>query len=162
MKGDKFNKITEYLDDLVNFDKCGFYRHYMMYGKYDISYKCLLIRIPGATVGNVILDDNNTIKEIVLNTELHITKYTEDMVKLVNDKFVGTVYDFSKDIEQRDDPKYSSYRGTRSARRKVMAMSVLIYHIAKCELCDNNETLPTCGTHLAQDMYGNYEYYIPM
>lgn len=131
---EKFNELTEWLDDNAGIDKYGCWRHYMHYSKDDIYEKCLFIRIPGGTVGNVILDNNNIIKEITLSTDYVVKTYTDDVVELVNKKFAGAVYDFTKDIDNFNDSKFMSRYSRRDKIRKRVGLLLTINFFANLPL----------------------------
>lgn len=120
----KVNEISDYLDRGT---KCIYASHYFFYQ--DRHPKSFAIRIPGSTVGEVHLNDDNTIKEIRLGGGL--VKYEPEFVKEVNDKFVGMVYDNTKD---GDFKLGKVLRPSQTSEHKnAVFMSILTYLISKME-----------------------------
>ena len=93
------NDITRFLDALSFADRADshFRKHYVYRDETDYSESILAIRLPGSTVGDIELDENNVIVRIRLFGNPCLIQYSDDVVNQVNEKFAGSIYDFSKD-----------------------------------------------------------------
>lgn len=89
MKNNYSNAITKYLDEIT---KCVYTTHYFYY---ESRKRRFAIRMPGSTIGEILLDENDIIQKINLGGGLF--KYTDEEIEKVNTKFVGTKYDFDSD-----------------------------------------------------------------
>lgn len=91
------NDITRFLDTLV-FDRTDrFHKHCVYRDETDYSKRFLAIRVPGSTVGYIELDENNVIVRISLFGNPYLIQYSDDVIRQVNMRFAGSIYDFSKD-----------------------------------------------------------------
>ena len=90
----RVNEITKFLDMYAETNRM--FSHYIVYEK-PMFEDIILIRVPGGTVGNIFIDKDNVITKIKIDTK-YCVEYTDDNIEdIINDKFVGKVYDFSKD-----------------------------------------------------------------
>ena len=83
--------LTIELDSLANLIGSKYYKsfyHYILADEWCKNEKCLAIRVPGGTVGNILIDDNNVILEISIKTDYVIRTYPDNINELVQ-KFVG-------------------------------------------------------------------------
>ena len=109
------NTITRFLDEAMSFTDGTSpysYCHYVCWYKSDDNERHLAIRIPGSTVGEVELDENNVITKILLFGNPSLISYSDDVINKVNEKFVGLTYDFSK-----DEYKYDYINGKSKNKR---------------------------------------------
>ena len=89
------NEITEFLDKHAETNEM--FKHYTVCEKCMFENHIILIRVPGGTVGNIFIDKDNVITAITIDTN-YCVKYTDNNIEdIVNDKFVGQVYDLGKD-----------------------------------------------------------------
>lgn len=85
--------LTKELDALSKIDESEFYdlfHHYIVADRIAIKDKCLLIRVPGGTLGGIWLDENNTITKIHVDTDYVVKTYPSNINELIQ-KFVGEV-----------------------------------------------------------------------
>ena len=88
------NEITEFLDEHAKTNEM--FKHYTVCAKCMFVNNIILIKVPGSTVGNIFIDKDNVITAITINTN-YCVEYTDDNIEdMVNDKFVGQVYDLGK------------------------------------------------------------------
>lgn len=81
-----YNEITDYLDKyLLKVDNC--WRGYRNYIYEEPINNSWLIRVPGATRGNIIVDDNNIILEINLYEDSFC--YNREVLNNL-DQFIGS------------------------------------------------------------------------
>lgn len=88
-------ELTEELDNLSGIDKLSEcqeyqYRHYILI---DNETNILFIRVPGGTVGYIVVDKNNVIKNITIDTKYIIKTYPENIGEIL-DKYIGKVIEF--------------------------------------------------------------------
>ena len=57
-------ELTDELDEFLKFDKNSVLHHYIVINEYALDDKCLLIRIPGSTVGCIYFDTDKIITDI--------------------------------------------------------------------------------------------------
>ena len=67
--------------------------HYIVADNICKKAKCLAVRVPGGTVGDIYID-NNTITDIFIDTKYVIKSYPKNINNVIKDKFVGTVIEF--------------------------------------------------------------------
>jgi len=84
-------ELTKELDKILNLND--FFRHYILIDDYYKDIKFLPIRVPGKTVGNIWIDDNNVITKIIFETNCIINLYPENINELVKN-FIGTVIEY--------------------------------------------------------------------
>lgn len=87
--------ITTELDNLAVVKPVGnlcSWRHYILVDNTSLKDKCLSIRVPGGTVGNVFIDDSFVITKIIINPRYVVKTYPVDISEKIN-KFVGTRID---------------------------------------------------------------------
>ena len=85
--------LTKELDDMSGIQKQYFYsmfHHYILVDEWCRKEKCLAIRVPGGTVGEINFDDNNIITKIVIDTNYVVNTYPTNVNDLIQ-KFVGEV-----------------------------------------------------------------------
>ena len=83
-------QLTETIDTLANLDTKNspcFY-HYIMADKDMLQNKCLAICVPGGTIGDIYIDDNNNITKIFIATNYIIRNYPDDINEILKE-FIG-------------------------------------------------------------------------
>ena len=86
---DYFCDLTYELDELVGIDPDGFWHHYILItGDHSIY-----IRIPGGTLGEIHVDNNNVITKITLDTNYVVKIYSSDVLDQLQ-KYVGQKIEF--------------------------------------------------------------------
>lgn len=89
-------ELTKELDALSNLIESKHYEyfyHYILADELCRNKKYLTIRVPGCTVGSIIIDDNDKIVRINIDTNSLIKTYPENINELVK-KFIGKVIKF--------------------------------------------------------------------
>ena len=84
-------KLTRRLDELAGLDKqeeYDLFYHYLLYDEWDKKHKMLAIRVPGGTVGEIELDEDNDITHIAVDTNYVIDTYPEDVNERIKE-FIG-------------------------------------------------------------------------
>lgn len=84
-------ELTKELDSLAKLtDKKGydFFHHYIYASELCKKDKCLAIRVPGGTVGGILIDDNNVITKIDIDTDYVVKTYPSNVNELIK-KYVG-------------------------------------------------------------------------
>ena len=88
-------EVTSALDEIAGIkpasDLC-VWRHYIVIDELSIKDKCLAIRVPGGTVGDIFVDNNFTITKIVINPHYVVKTYPVDINEQIK-QFVGTKID---------------------------------------------------------------------
>lgn len=89
-----FCEITDELDRLSRIETT-FYmlKHYILVDEYCIKEKRLAIRIPGGTIGEICLDDNNIITKIKIDINYIVKTYPENIEEIMK-KFIGVCVEF--------------------------------------------------------------------
>lgn len=90
-------ELTKELDVLAKLTDKDFYNifyHYIVADNCCKKEKCLMIRVPGGTVGNIYLDDNNVITDIYIDTDYVVKTYPINVNEFITKKFIGTVIEF--------------------------------------------------------------------
>lgn len=89
--------LTMELDDISEISKQKHYYdsfyHYILANEWDRNQKCLAIRVPGGTVGDIHFDDNNVITKIVIDINYVVKTYPANVNELIQ-KFVGEVIEW--------------------------------------------------------------------
>ena len=88
-------EITTELDSLAGIKPVGnlcLWRHYILADKIAVKDKCLSIRIPGGTVGNIFIDDSFVITKIIISPRYVVKTYPIDINEQIK-QFVGTRID---------------------------------------------------------------------
>ena len=83
--------LTRRLDELAGLDKqknCDLFYHYILYDDWDKRNCLIAIRVPGGTVGSIILDEDNDIYKINIDTDYVIDTYPEDVNERIKE-FIG-------------------------------------------------------------------------
>jgi hypothetical protein len=88
-----FCDITSELDKLAGINADGCWKHYILADRYCINEKCLVIRIPGGTLGEICFDDNNIITKVKVDTDYVVKSYPIDVNEQIQ-KFVGQKIEF--------------------------------------------------------------------
>lgn len=102
----RYNKITSFLDENIEFCITTAWKHYVSYNDSNIESKRIPIKITGGClVGIIILGDNNKISNILVKDNA-ICGYSDNIQDRINEKFVNTVYEFDK-----DEDNYSLLKG---------------------------------------------------
>lgn len=89
-------ELTRELDLLSKLSEKEYYDmfyHYILVDDYCKNKKCLAIRVQGGTVGDILIDKNNVITEITIDTEYVIKTYPNNVNELIQ-KFVGEVIEY--------------------------------------------------------------------
>ena len=85
--------LTKELDDISNISKDRHYdmfHHYILANEWCKKEKCLVIRVPGGTVGGIWIDDNNIITKIIVDTDYMVKTYPDNVNDIIQ-KFIGEV-----------------------------------------------------------------------
>ena len=93
-------ELTEKLDELTKIGKyhpgkpdefyLDCYKHYIYAYQDDFKKEgYVAIRVPGGTVGDLEIDDNQIIKSITIDTNYVIKSYPENVNEIINELFVG-------------------------------------------------------------------------
>lgn len=88
--------LTKELDDMSDISQKHYYNrfyHYILADEWCKNKKCLVIRVPGGTVGGIYFDDNNTITKIVVDTNYVVKTYPTNVNELIQ-RFVGEVIEW--------------------------------------------------------------------
>ena len=86
---DYYCDLTYELDKLTGIDPDGFWHHYILItGDHSIY-----IRIPGGTLGEIYVDNNNVITKITLDTNYVVKTYHADVLDQLQ-KYVGQKIEF--------------------------------------------------------------------
>ena len=88
--------LTKELDDISKISQKHYYNmfhHYILADDWCKNQKCLVIRVPGGTVGGVYFDDNNIITKVVVDTSYVMKTYPENVNELIQ-KFVGELIEW--------------------------------------------------------------------
>lgn len=86
---DYYCDLTHELDKLAGIDQDGFWHHYILItGDHGIY-----IRIPGGTLGEIYVDNNNAITKITLDTNYVVKTYHADVLDQLQ-KYVGQKIEF--------------------------------------------------------------------
>lgn len=82
-------ELTETLDYISGIDKyeIKLYRHYILADSGMVQDKCLSIRVPGRTIGDIVIDDNNIIIEIGIGADV-IKSYPDNINDIIK-QFIG-------------------------------------------------------------------------
>lgn len=87
--------LTREIDQLLGLSLDQYWKHYILVDDSMIKDKCLAIRIPGGTVGGILINDENIITKIFVYTDYYvIEEYPAD----INEKlahFVGEKIEFT-------------------------------------------------------------------
>ncbi len=78
-------EITSELDRVAGLDLNNCWRHYILY---DCKENCLIIRIPGGTLGCVEYDENKMITKIHVCTDYVVRTYPDNVNEQLQ-KFIG-------------------------------------------------------------------------
>ena len=93
----RYNKITSFLDENIEYSITTVWKHYVSYNDYNIESKRIPIKITGGClVGIIIIGDNNKISNILVKDNA-ICGYSDNIQDRINEKFANTVYEFDKD-----------------------------------------------------------------
>lgn len=88
-----YSELTKELDGLARFAPDSLRRHYILTDKVLDTRKCLFIRIPGGTVGNIEYDENNIITDIRIDTNYIVRTYPDDVNEHMK-KYIGQHIEF--------------------------------------------------------------------
>lgn len=86
---DYYCDLTYELDKLAGIDPDGFLHHYILI---TVSHR-IYIRIPGGTLGEIYVDDDNIITKITLDTNYVVKTYHADVLDQLQ-KYVGQKIEF--------------------------------------------------------------------
>ena len=97
MLGDVYNNLTRRLDELSDRQKMKdnnpeleyLYSHYLYKAYRDFPTGSIAIRVPGGTVGDVLIDDDGVILNIAIATD-YVVSYSDNVKEIINTEFVGT------------------------------------------------------------------------
>lgn len=88
MMSEYYCDVTSELDRLAGLDSNCCWKHYILADKFNKKERCLAIRIPGGTLGDLEYDENNIITRIYACTDYVVKTYPDD-VNAQLQKFVG-------------------------------------------------------------------------
>lgn len=83
-----FCELTSELDRLSNINPNSFRKHYILASNSCRKNRCLAIRVPGGTLGNLEYDDNDIITKVFVDTNYVVKTYPDDVNEQVQ-KFIG-------------------------------------------------------------------------
>lgn len=86
--GQYIGALTKELDKLSGRQEDNYMKHYVVINDFSLSKKCIPIRVPGGTVGDICVDDNIVITKIFIDTNYVVKTYREDVNEYMK-KFVG-------------------------------------------------------------------------
>ena len=89
-------ELTRELDSLARLTEdvyYDFFYHYILADDYCKKEKCLAIRVPGGTVGDLWIDSRNIITKIAIDTDYVVKTYPDNVNKIVQ-KFVGEIIEW--------------------------------------------------------------------
>ena len=84
-------KLTRRLDELAGLDKqkeYDLFYHYILIDEWDKRNCLMAIRVPGGTVGEIILDEDNDIYQIAVDTNYVVKTYPDDVNERLKE-FIG-------------------------------------------------------------------------
>lgn len=87
--------LTKELDDISGISKKHYYDmlcHYILADEWCRKQKCLVIRVPGCTVGCIYFEDS-IITKIIINTNYVLNTYPVNVNELMQ-KFVGEIIEW--------------------------------------------------------------------
>ncbi len=90
--------LTRKLDELAGLDMhkdYDMFYHYILYDEWDKRNCLMAIRVPGGTVGEIILDENDNIYKIGIDTKYVIDTYPDDVNEKIKE-FVGVRIEHEK------------------------------------------------------------------
>lgn len=88
-----YSNLTEELDEALNDASFNGSRHYVLANEYCLKNRCLAIRFPGMTVGNIQFDENNIIRSIVVDPWPITGRYPENINTQLQ-KYIGKQIQF--------------------------------------------------------------------
>lgn len=92
MFGEYSCELTDKLDDLLGLDKIPkksrYFKHYLWIDN-SLKDNCILIRVPGGTVGNIIINDDDIITDIKIDTNYIVKTYPENVKEQMKKLFIG-------------------------------------------------------------------------
>lgn len=105
-------ELTEKLDELAKigqynqkyktnemYTHC--YKHYIYATKNELNKKGFLaIRVPGGTVGELEVNEDMTIKSIIIDTNYVVKTYPSDINNVINELFIGQKIEYDDIINQ--------------------------------------------------------------
>lgn len=89
-------ELTTELDVLSGLNQKDYYdfmHHYILVDDWCLQQKCLAVRVPGGTVGGIIIDSDNKIVNIEIDRNYVIKTYPEDLDKHMQ-KYIGERIEF--------------------------------------------------------------------
>lgn len=89
-------ELTLELDKLSGLDKKEYYdfmHHYILADDWCLIQKCLAIRVPGGTVGGIIIDADNKIVSIEIDRNYVVRTYPENLDEIMQ-KYIGVVVEW--------------------------------------------------------------------
>lgn len=103
----EFDRFTEYFCNLTNeldklsgidkeFGEDNLFKHYILIDNYSLKHKSISIRVPGGTVGNIIIDENGIITDIKIHINYIVKTYPDDTEKQIKKLFIGENIEFYK------------------------------------------------------------------
>lgn len=102
---EEFDRFTEYFCNLTNeldklsgidkeFGEDNLFKHYILIDNYSLKHKSISIRVPGGTVGNIIIDKNGIIIDIKIHINYIVKTYPDDIEKQIKKLFIGESIEF--------------------------------------------------------------------
>lgn len=93
-----FCNLTNELDNLSGIDKefgeDNLFKHYILIDNYSLKHKSISIRVPGGTVGNIIIDENGIITDIKIHINYIVKTYPDDIEKQIKKLFISESIEF--------------------------------------------------------------------
>ena len=88
--------LTKELDNISNISKKHYYdmfHHYILADDWCKNQKCLVIRVPGRTIGGVWIDDDNVITKVAVEVNYRVITYPSNVSELMQ-KYIGEVIEY--------------------------------------------------------------------
>lgn len=85
-------EITTELDRLAGLEPERPWKHYVLVSDAPRLDKCLLIRVPGGTVGSIWINEDHIIANILIDTDYVVKTYSADVNEQMQ-KFIGRKID---------------------------------------------------------------------
>lgn len=89
-----YSNLTEELDVALNDTHINESRHYVLANDYCLKNRCLAIRFPGMTVGNIQFDEKNIIRSIIVDSWPITGRYPENINTQLQ-KYIGKQIQFN-------------------------------------------------------------------
>ena len=87
-------ELTRELDKLAKLPTDSLFHHYILADDYCIKHKNLAIRVPGGTVGGIVINDDNIITKIAIDINYVVKTYPHNVEEIIESKYLGQVIEF--------------------------------------------------------------------